>query len=138
MPSTNFVAVWSTFAVFEPLASRAKQLLSWPLIKRFTVKLCNQRSGTNAVWHKLVQAAQEMRAPVRVAVVTAPALVIIGRPSKPATRLASVRSSGCTSSHIFFLSTYLRPGGETGGVQMSVSVVGFGLASNGSLVDSIS
>lgn len=50
-------------------------------------------------------AAQEMRAPVRVAVVTAPALVIMGRPSKPATRPASVFSSGCTSSHIFFLST---------------------------------
>ncbi len=36
---------------------------------------------------------------------TAPALVIMGRPEKPATRPPSVHSSGCTSSHIFFLST---------------------------------
>lgn len=138
MPITNFVAVWSTIAVFESLAPQ--QSGSFLADQMFTVKLRNQRGRNSEVWHGLVQAAQEMRAPVRVAVVTAPALVIIGRPSKPATRLASVRSSGCTSSHIFFLSTCLCvwPGSETGRVQMSLAVVGFGLASNGSLVGSIS
>ena len=52
-------------------------------------------------------ASQEMLASARLAAVTAPALVIMGAPLNPATRAPSVRSSGCTSSHIFFLSTWL-------------------------------
>ena len=47
----------------------------------------------------------EMWAASSVADVTGPALVSMGTPLKPATRLSSVSSIGCSSSHIFFFCT---------------------------------
>lgn len=56
-----------------------------------------------------------MLAPASVGAVTGPALVIIGAPLYPATQPPSVRSSGCTSSHLW------RLGGERQAAQQSAA-----------------
>jgi hypothetical protein len=58
---------------------------------------------------------QAMLAPVRLAAVTGPALVIMGCPLYPATRSALVLRSGMTASHSFFFCTRLGSAGAAWG-----------------------